>query len=34
MNEYIEAVKKWHATGELNIGPYSGIPQYRPWEAK
>lgn len=34
MNEYIEALKKWHATGELNVGPYSGVPEYRPWEAK
>ena len=34
MNLHIEAIKKWHATGELNVGPYSGIPEYRPWEAK
>ena len=34
MNEYIKALKKWHATGELNVGPYSGVPKYRPWEAK
>lgn len=34
MNAYIEAVEKWHATGELNVGPYRGIPQYGPWEAK
>ncbi len=34
MNEYMEAVEKWHKTGELNIGPYQGIPEYGLWEAK
>lgn len=34
MNEYIDAVEKWHITGEFNVGPYNGIPEYRPWEAK
>lgn len=30
-NEYIAAIEKWHCTGELNIGPYHGLPAYGPW---
>lgn len=33
MNEYIEAMEKWHVTGEFDAGPYRGIPNYGPWEA-
>ncbi len=31
-NEYIAALEEWHRTGELNVGPYRGEPQYDPWE--
>ena len=30
--EYIAAIERWHMTGELNIGPYEGIPTFGPWE--
>ncbi len=29
--EYFEAIENWHCTGELNIGPYHGLPAYGPW---
>lgn len=29
---YISAVEDWHLSGELNIGPYSGLPAYEPWK--
>lgn len=29
--KYFEAIENWHCTGELNIGPYSGLPAYGPW---
>ena len=32
--EYIDALENWSYTGELNIGPYRGIPAYGPWCAK
>ena len=31
--KYFEAIEKWHCTGELNIGPYSGAPAYGPWRS-
>lgn len=30
--EYLAAMEKWHRTGELNIGPYKGVPHYEPWQ--
>ena len=30
-DEYFAAIESWHCTGELNIGPYSGLPAYGPW---
>ena len=31
-DEYIAALKKWHMTGELNIGAYTGVPEFGPWQ--
>lgn len=28
---YISAIEEWHRTGELNIGPYKGVPHYDRW---
>ena len=33
-NEHIAALEEWHCTGELNVGPYSGIPEYEPWKER
>ena len=32
MEKYIAAVENWHSTGELNIGPHHGCPNYGDWE--
>ena len=29
--EYVDALVEWHRTGELNIGPYKGEPDYGCW---
>ena len=29
--KYFEAIENWHCTGELNVGPYSGMPAYGQW---
>ena len=34
VKDYVAAIEKWHCTGELNIGPYTGVPNYRPWEKR
>jgi hypothetical protein len=28
---YLAAIEEWHRTGELNIGPYKGVPNYDRW---
>lgn len=30
--EYIGALENWHMTGELNAGPYTGVPMFGPWK--
>ena len=29
--EYLAAIEEWNRTGELNIGPYKGVPNYDRW---
>ena len=32
VEKYIDAMERWHRTGEFNVGPYNGSPAYDPWE--
>lgn len=34
MEEYLTALESWSLSGELNVGPYSGIPAYKAWKSE